>query len=163
MVRNGFGALLKGLLRCTACDAAMCHSHTGRGSKRWRYYICTAAQRKGDKTCPARSLPAGPIEEVVVGQVRRIGTDPALQEAVFAQARQQDETRLAELEAERRTVEKDLARWAAQQRAAAREARADDAEAAAVGRLADLEERIADAERQLVAVKEQAHELRRRC
>jgi site-specific DNA recombinase len=40
-VRNQFGALLKGLLRCVACDAAMTPTHTTKGGcKRYRYYVC---------------------------------------------------------------------------------------------------------------------------
>jgi len=39
-VRNRFGALLKGLLHCVPCGNAMTHTHTKRGNKRYRYYVC---------------------------------------------------------------------------------------------------------------------------
>jgi site-specific DNA recombinase len=111
-VRNEFGALLKGLLRCVPCGCAMTPSCTTRKrTKRYRYYVCSSATKCGRQTCPAPSIPAGEIERFVVERIRCIGTDPALQQEVFAQARQQDETRLEEWEAERRGVEKDLARW----------------------------------------------------
>jgi site-specific DNA recombinase len=40
-VRNKFGALLKGLMRCVPCGCAMTPSHTTRdnGTKRYRYYV----------------------------------------------------------------------------------------------------------------------------
>jgi site-specific DNA recombinase len=40
-----FGALLKGLLRCVACDCAMTPAHTTRkDSKRYRYYTCCCGE-----------------------------------------------------------------------------------------------------------------------
>jgi hypothetical protein len=33
-VRNKYGALLKGLLRCSACDCSMAHSHSTRDKKK---------------------------------------------------------------------------------------------------------------------------------
>ncbi|HBJ37142.1 MAG TPA: hypothetical protein DDZ51_20790 [Planctomycetaceae bacterium] len=43
---NKHGALLKGLLRCQACDSSMVHTFTGRGTKRYRYYVCLNAMIK---------------------------------------------------------------------------------------------------------------------
>jgi len=87
---NGF--LLKGLLRCTACNSAMTPSHTKRGCRRYRYYVCTNAQKRGWDQCPSKSIPAGQIETFVVEQICSIGSDPSL----LAQARQRDETRPTE-------------------------------------------------------------------
>src|SRR5207248_2483705 len=45
-VRNGFGAILKGLVRCAACGCAMTPSHsTKQRTRRYRYYVCTSAQK----------------------------------------------------------------------------------------------------------------------
>jgi site-specific DNA recombinase len=77
-VRNQFGALLKGLLRCVPCDCAMSPAHTTKGEKRYRYYTCSSAQKKGWDTCPSKSIPAAEIEELVVEQVRCVGRDSAL-------------------------------------------------------------------------------------
>ena len=45
VVRNKFGALLKGLVRCVCCDAAMAPNHTTKaGNKPYRYYVCRSAQ-----------------------------------------------------------------------------------------------------------------------
>ena len=51
-------ALLRGLARCAVCDRAMAHSYASRGAKRYRYYVCTAAQKQGWHTLP-ESLGAG--------------------------------------------------------------------------------------------------------
>jgi len=92
-VRNKFGALLKGIIRCVPCDCAMTPLHTTRnGSKRYRYYVCCSAQKRGWDTCPSKSIPAAQIEEFVVGQIKCIGQDRALLEAVLAEARRQGVT-----------------------------------------------------------------------
>ena len=96
-VRNEFGALLKGLLRCVPCGCARSPSHSTRNrAKRYRYYVCSSAAKRGRKSCPSPSIPAGEIERFVVERIRSIGTDPALQQEVFAQARRQDESPLPE-------------------------------------------------------------------
>jgi site-specific DNA recombinase len=83
--RNKHGALLRGLLRCTACDAAMGHTYTEKGSRRYRYYTCQNKQKRGSAACPTGSIPAGEIESFVVDRIRSIGTDPKVQAEVLAQ------------------------------------------------------------------------------
>jgi site-specific DNA recombinase len=63
-------ALLQKLLRCGSCGCAMVSSHSSKGTRRYRYYICRQAQKRGWQTCPAPSLPAGPIEHLVVQQLQ---------------------------------------------------------------------------------------------
>ncbi len=70
LTRNRQGALLGGLLRCTACDAAMIHSWTRRSGRLHRYYVCGKAQKRGWSTCPTKSVSADEIETFVVDQVR---------------------------------------------------------------------------------------------
>jgi site-specific DNA recombinase len=160
-VHNEFGAILKGLLRCVPCGCAMSPSHTTRSrTKRYRYYVCSSAAKRGSKTCPTPSIPAGEIERFVVERIRSIGTDPDLQREVFAQARQQDEERLAEWEAERRGLEKDLARWHAQLHSHAACVGADE-DAGRLAWLADVQERIRGSEQHLVRVREQMCALRK--
>jgi site-specific DNA recombinase len=143
-VRNQFGALLKGLLHCVPCGCAMTPSHTTRnGNKRYRYYLCSSAQKRGHKTCPAPSIPAAEIERVVVGRIRLIGKDAALQKEVFAEVVRQDKARLVELEAEKREVEKDLARCRDRN---------------PIGQ--DISERVQHAEQTLARVREELHVLR---
>src|SRR5207237_1984331 len=111
-VRTSIGALLRGLLRCAPCGCAMTPAHTTRhGSKRYRYYVCSGAQKRGWQTCPSKSIPAAQIEQFVVEQIRGLGQDAALLTEVLAQAQAQGQTAAAGWEAEQRTLEPDRARW----------------------------------------------------
>ena len=49
--RNKFGCFLKGLLRCVPCGSAMTPAHTQKGNRRYRYYVCSNAQKRGWATC----------------------------------------------------------------------------------------------------------------
>jgi len=108
--RNQYGALLRGLLHCAACDRAMPHAPTKRNGRVHRYYRCQGAQKRGATTCPTKSVRAEKVESFVVEQVRRIGTDPALQEATFRQALAQVKAQQRGLRLEAQTIKKDLAR-----------------------------------------------------
>ena len=88
-VRNRYGALLRGLLRCTACDCAMIHSYTTKGNRRYRYYVCSNAQKRGWDTCPAPSVPAGEIEHFVVDQIKAVGGDEDLVRATVSEMHRQ--------------------------------------------------------------------------
>jgi site-specific DNA recombinase len=70
--RLGNSALLQGRLRCARCGCAMLSSHTTKGSRCYRYYICSQAQKRGWKTCPAPSVHAGEIERLVGEQIQRL-------------------------------------------------------------------------------------------
>src|SRR5690606_11713013 len=145
-VRNRYGALLKGLMFCPSCNRAMVHSFTGRGGKRYRYYTCTQAIKSGRKSCPTGSLPAGEIERVVVDQVRGIAGDAALREEVLRQATAHLEAEVAELQAERRRLEKEVA-W--QHAEICKLAVAGTASVATTARIADLHEHVARGESRL--------------
>ena len=62
-------ALLQGLLFCRPCGCAMTPAQVSRGNRRYCYYTCSAAQRKGWHTCPSKSLPAGAVERYVLEQI----------------------------------------------------------------------------------------------
>jgi site-specific DNA recombinase len=160
-VRNQFGAMLKGLLRCVPCGSAMTPSHTTRGDRRYRYYTCVGAQKRGWGTCPSKSIPAAEIEAVVLRQIRCIGRDPDLLHQTLAQARKQEDERMAELDAERRVLERDLARWHADMQRLSGQLGNTEGDRSVVSRLADLQERIDMAERRLAGVREQVQEVRR--
>ena len=85
-------ALLSGLLYCESCAARMVYSYAGKEDRRYPYYVCLNAQRRGWAVCPAKSLPARGIEESVLGQIREAQRgipDPAVWE-------QMDRTRQVE-------------------------------------------------------------------
>jgi site-specific DNA recombinase len=160
-VRNKFGALLKGLIRCVPCDCAMTPTHTTReGGKRYRYYVCSNAQKVGWHACPSKAIPAAEIERLVVEQVKCIGSDPALARQTAAQARLQDQQRLAELEAERRSLEKDLVRWRAEVTSLSGQLGSAADPAAVISRLAEVQGRVEMAERRSARALEGLHAAR---
>jgi site-specific DNA recombinase len=158
MVRNRYGALLKGLLYCHSCDRAMSHSFACKGAKRYRYYICTKAVKNGRKACPSGSLPAAEIERAVVEQIRGIAADPGLRAEVLRQAQEQSASELAELVTEQRGLERELG-W---HNADIRQLCANGpVTGPAVSRLAELHDRVAKAETRLAELHQQIEEHQR--
>ncbi len=107
--RNQYGALLRGLLRCSSCDTVMAHAPVRKDGKLYRYYRCTHSIRNGATSCPSRSISADRVEAFVVGEIRRIGADPELQRATFEQAVAQVKAQRRGLMVERRRLDRDLA------------------------------------------------------
>jgi len=56
----------------------MVHSTTSKNSRRYRYYICSGAQKRGHASCPSPSIPADQIEAFVVGEIKTIASDHEL-------------------------------------------------------------------------------------
>jgi len=100
--RNKHRALLKGLVRCKHCGCAMGHHFATRGKRRYRYYVCQRAQKKGWSACPAPSLPAEELEDFVVGQVRRICRTPTLLREVVGRGRELIAQEVEAIKAERK-------------------------------------------------------------
>ena len=67
------GSLLQGLLRCRPCGCAMTPSQTRKGARLYRYYTCSAAQKRGWRNCPSKAVPAGEIEPFVFEQIHQRG------------------------------------------------------------------------------------------
>ncbi|MCO6435718.1 MAG: recombinase family protein [Phycisphaerae bacterium] len=153
-LRNRHGALLRGLLHCKACGRAMVHTFTTRGSKRYRYYTCTDAIKRGRRKCPVGSLPAGEIERAVVEQIRCVADDPELRAETLAQATADTKTRVGRLEEERRMLQKGLKRHHAELRRMASAAADTDPEL-----ISNLADQIADVERRLAEIDAQIREL----
>ena len=161
-VRNKYGALLKGLLRCVPCGCAMVHCYSAKNGKRYRYYVCGNAQKRGWDTCPMPSVPAGEIERFVVDQIRRVGSDPGTVAETLKQARRQSEDGLAKLDAERRVLERELKRLNDEVHELPGQILPDDdPDSAAAGRLVDLQDRIRAAEQRATEVREQMVALER--
>ena len=154
-VRNRFGALLKGLLRCGPCGCAMTPTHTTKGARRYRYYACCTAQKRGAAACPSKSVPAEPIEQFVVDRIRAAGRDPALLNQVLADARAAGEARAAELEAEHTALGKDLRAWHGDVRKLSVQLKPGEDNGPLVARLADLHERIGTVEERVGKVRDQ--------
>jgi site-specific DNA recombinase len=58
------------------CASAMTPTHTRRRGRLYRCYVCLGARRRGRDTCPVRSIAAGEVEGLVLGQVRRLLASP---------------------------------------------------------------------------------------
>jgi site-specific DNA recombinase len=106
--RNGSGAILKGLLYCRPCGLAMSPTYSSKGNKRYRYYVCSQAQKSGWGHCPSQSVPAGPMERIVMEQISDVGQDSKRLQKILAEASQQRHVRLAALESDRRRLEREL-------------------------------------------------------
>ncbi len=156
LVRNQFGAILKGLINCAACGCAMVPTHTTKQERRYRYYVCTNAQKRGWHTCPSKSIPAGEIEKFVIYQVRAIGRDPALLVETLGAARAEAKARTTELEAEGANLERELRRHNAQMRELA-----GAGDAATTSRMADQLDRIRGAEERFGQVRDELRRLQR--
>lgn len=153
-VRNRYGALLKGLLYCGACKTSMIHSYTTHRGKRYRYYVCSHAQKNGWDSCPVKSLPAGEIERFVVNTIRNIGKDDALAQEVIRQAQEQNRQSVESLRRERATLEKELANLDGEVRQLVK-TMGEHAGAVKTARLADLQDRMSGAEQRAAQVREE--------
>jgi site-specific DNA recombinase len=72
---NPHGSFLHGILRCLPCGCAMVPTSSSKGTRCYRYYVCTSAQKHGWQTCPAPSVSAGTIEQLVLEQLQRLDPD----------------------------------------------------------------------------------------
>ena len=99
---------MKGLLYCRPCGLAMSPTYSSKGNKRYRYYVCSQAQKSGWGHCPSQSVPAGPMERIVVEQIAKVGQDSERLQKILAEASKQRHIRLAALGSDRRRLEREL-------------------------------------------------------
>ncbi len=71
-------SLLRGIIRCGACDSAMSPVSAQSRGKYYRYYTCCKASKNGTDSCPVGSVPAGEIEGAVMAQLRGIFISPEM-------------------------------------------------------------------------------------
>jgi hypothetical protein len=65
--RNRQGALLKKLLVCARCGATMAAGYTTTNGRRYAYYVCLTAQKRGASACAGGLIAKDQIELAVVG------------------------------------------------------------------------------------------------
>ena len=68
--------LLSHLLHCKACGTFMIHTYTLKNkTHRYRYYLCSNAQKRGYVSCPTKSINAQAAENITVDCLKRIFAD----------------------------------------------------------------------------------------
>jgi Recombinase zinc beta ribbon domain len=83
--RTKQGAILRGILNCAVCGSRMMHGYATNHGRRYRYYVCLTAQKRGAVACPGQTVGAERIEAAVVdGLYELAGTGelPWLREAL---------------------------------------------------------------------------------
>lgn len=164
IARNKFGAVLKGLLHCVPCGSAMTPTHsTRKGTIRYRYYVCVAAQKRGWHTCHSKAIPAPEVERYVVDRIANIGRDPKLIADTVEQAGSLVTQQLTELASERRTLERDLSRHHEELRKLVHDQSGPHIDRNLSARLADIQERISGAERRLAEMTNEQDRLKSEC
>ncbi len=160
-VRNKYGALLMGLLFCAPCESGMAHTHTRKGRRRYRYYVCRNAQQRGWSSCPSKALNAHDIENAVVEHIRGIGRNEEVVAATIAKVREQSDRRMAELEVERLNQERELKQLYSDVEKLVRAAGSDRSNGFTTDQLADLQDQIRTSEQRVTAIREEVIALER--
>ena len=101
-------ALLRSVIHCGHCDAAMTPTSTIKKARTYRFYRCSAAARNGHGTCPVRSVAAGQIEEAVVGQLRAVFRTPELVARTYREAKSREREETDRLRGDKAELEKRL-------------------------------------------------------
>jgi site-specific DNA recombinase len=153
-IRNRYGALLKGLLYCGSCKTSMIHAYTSQRGKRYRYYVCSHAQKNGWDTCPVKSLPAGEIERFVIETIRTIGKDDELAAKVIREAQDQNLQAAESLQHERKFLEKELRNLDGEMRRLVK-SMGQESGSKKTDRLAELQDRIQETEQRATQVREE--------
>jgi len=95
--RQGWSALLTGLLKCGVCGSSMVPTYSVKGAKRYGYYQCQRTKAQGATACPGSRVAQGPIEAAVVEQIMAVGRDPALLAEAVQAARDEIDRKAGEL------------------------------------------------------------------
>ncbi len=158
-VRNKYGALLRGLLKCKGCGHAMTHTFSsGRKGRFYRYYRCVRAIKTGAHACESGTLPAQEIERVVVDEVRALATDTALLAEVLAEAQESVAGERSTLATERDDLKAELRSQHQELRRLVKDGRTDRETTA---RIADLNDRIRTGDQRLRELDARIAELER--
>jgi len=109
-VRNRSGSMLSHLLWCKACGTPMIHSYSIKGKRRYHYYVCSHAQKRGWAKCPHPSIPANEIERFVVDEIRAMGHDAGLVRQVVEETERIRAAEIDEKDQQYRLLRQDLKR-----------------------------------------------------
>lgn len=102
-------ALLRGIIRCAACDTAMSPVSATSKDRIYRYYQCGRASKHGYSVCPVKSVPAGEIEGAVIQQLRAIFRSPEMIAQTYRATQELEIDDLNRLKEERGDIESRVA------------------------------------------------------
>ena len=146
-VRDSYGALLKGLLRCASCDGSMIRTYKTKDSRRYRHYVCAHTQEQGSANCQTKSVAETVIKALVIRQVQRIGSDSRIVERAVAKADEQRRNSVGDLAVEHEAAQRKLGSLGTQLRELVPTVSCGDQ--TVTDRMVDLQERIGQTERRL--------------
>ena len=131
----------------------MTPTHTTKsGAKRYRYYVCMKAQKRGRRICESKSVPAAEIEKFVVDKIRQVVDNEKLVADVLQQAKIQAQHELDALVAEQKEIVKEIEYWNEAIRVAAPKIKPNSPDANLLKQLADWQEDLRIAENRLTVV-----------
>ncbi|MDD5423415.1 MAG: recombinase family protein, partial [Candidatus Omnitrophica bacterium] len=82
--------LLGSALHCKACNSLMFHTYTSKKEgRKYRYYVCLNAHKRGYSGCPTRSVNAQDIENAVVVSLIKIANDSELRREALKDVNEQ--------------------------------------------------------------------------
>ncbi|AKF80115.1 resolvase [Myxococcus fulvus 124B02] len=102
--------VLRGLLHCGLCGAAMTPGSSRKGTREYRYYRCTTRDKQGRGACLSAPMAAPALEDFVVEQLREASVGGPLAGDVYARLTTRLEEKHQSLRAERAQLPKELAR-----------------------------------------------------
>lgn len=79
-------APLKGAMRCGHCGGAMSPTYTVKDKKKYYYYICAKDDKRSEKICPLKRVPAGDIEKIVMNKISELLSNPEIVSSVASKA-----------------------------------------------------------------------------
>ena len=146
-IRDSYGTLLKGLLRCASCGGGMIRTYATKDSRRYRHYVCALAQQQTSADCQTKSVSEPVIKAIVTRQVQRLGFDSRIVARAVAKSDEQWRSTVGDLTVERETAQRELGRLRTELRKLVPTVGCDDR--TVTDRVADLQERIGQTERRL--------------
>ncbi|MBI5244526.1 MAG: recombinase family protein, partial [Elusimicrobia bacterium] len=102
---NKHGFLLKGLVRCGECDAAMVGFVQPKKGKQYRYYRCIGRDNGRRSFCPVKCIGADKIEEFVIEKLAVIGSDRPFLERVVHKVAKESKSKIRPMKREMRRIE----------------------------------------------------------
>lgn len=101
--------VLQGLLKCGFCGSHLTTKYsTSRNGTRHFYYQCTLNAHNGKEGCEMKYVPAGKLEELVLGKIRSFASDKKLLDEIVLKANESVSDELEELESRKKDHENKL-------------------------------------------------------